>query len=58
MSDVSAHADQKITITVPMDAPMRLINHPRKMYSSLREITLSTEEAVDLCEQLRHALYD
>lgn len=47
----SAQATQVVTIRYPYDAPDRLKD-------GMREVTLSTEEAVQLYEDLRRALFE
>lgn len=56
MSDgVSAKAGQLIQFTYPYGVPTRFITSDGP---SRTEVTLSTDQAVDLYEQLRAALFD
>lgn len=58
MSEVSAKAGQFVVITYDADLPDRLVDDPHRRYHSRREVTMPTDQAVDLYNQLRSALYD
>lgn len=55
MSDTSARAMQMVVVTYPGRVPHRTIYGQSDGY--LEEINLTTEQAVDLYNQLRTALY-
>lgn len=58
LEEVSAKAGQYIVITYPIDAPNRVLYPNRSAQHPMYEVTLTTEQAVDLYNDLRHALFD
>lgn len=56
MTQTSATAQQSIVITYPDDAPNRIIS-TEVPFNWKREVTLSTEQAVTLYNDLRRALF-
>lgn len=58
---VSAKAGQYVVLTYPRDVPNRMVESPRSEEYHTEwdtEITITTEQAVDLYNQLRTALFD
>lgn len=51
LEDVSAKAGQFVVVSYPYDLPSRCRN-------GKREVTMPTEQAVDLYNDLRHALFE
>jgi 2,4-dienoyl-CoA reductase-like NADH-dependent reductase (Old Yellow Enzyme family) len=58
MTEVSAKAGQFVVISYDNDLPNRMVVDPHNRYEYRREVTMPTEQAVDLYNQLRSALYD
>jgi hypothetical protein len=57
VDEVSAKAGQFVVMTYPLDAPTRQLMDGHSEHWK-REVTLTTEQAVDLYNDLRHALFD
>lgn len=62
MPEVSATAAQFVVVTYNDDLPNRHVatDDPKNKYRTIwkREVTMPTEQAVDLYNQLKNALYD
>lgn len=60
IEDVSAKAGQFVVVTYNDDLPNRHVPKHGPNYTTtwLREVTMPTDQAVDLYNDLRHALFD